>query len=136
MKKITSETVRANFNDLQSVVHYTRAAHELGLWASERALIERFFPDKAARLLEAGCGAGRVTIGLWQLGYHALTAFDFAAELVDQARSLAAERRADPVADAAASRRMRSTERRSSSSPRRTPGSNSAPSWVRATARV
>jgi SAM-dependent methyltransferase len=97
LKKITSETVRADFNDLQSVVHYTRAAHELGLWASERILIERFFSDKTARLLEAGCGAGRVTIGLWQLGYRALTAFDFALELVDQARSLAAERGADAI---------------------------------------
>jgi SAM-dependent methyltransferase len=92
VKKINAATVRADFNDLVSVVHYTRAAHKLGLWASERILIERFFTDPAAPLLEAGCGAGRVTIGLWQLGYRNLTAFDFAEELVDQARSLAIER--------------------------------------------
>lgn len=97
MKKISAEQVRADFNDLLSVVHYTRAAHELGLWASERALIERFFPDRTAPLLEAGCGAGRVTLGLWQLGYRHLTAFDFAAELVDQARSLAIERQAEAI---------------------------------------
>jgi len=97
LKKISSETVRADFNDLLSVVHYTRAAHELGLWASERVLIERFFSDRSAALLEAGCGAGRVTIGLWDLGYRHLTAFDFAEELVDQARSLAAERGADAI---------------------------------------
>ena len=94
-EKITAATVRADFNDLIAVVHYTRAAHELGLWASERKLIRRFFPDHAAPLLEAGCGAGRVTLGLWALGYRHLTAFDFAEELVDQARSLAAERGAD-----------------------------------------
>jgi SAM-dependent methyltransferase len=94
-EKITSDTVRDDFNDLVAVLHYTKAAHELGLWASERKLIERFFPDPRAPLLEAGCGAGRVTLGLWQLGYRRLTAFDFAAELVDQAISLAAERRAD-----------------------------------------
>ncbi len=97
MEKITAATVRADFNDLQAVIHYTRAAHELGLWASERALIERFFPDHRARLLEAGCGAGRVTLGLWALGYRWLTAFDFAAELVDQARSLALERKAAAI---------------------------------------
>ena len=95
MEKITAETVRADFNDLIAVVHYTRAAHELGLWSSERVLIERFFPDREAALLEAGCGAGRVSIALWSLGYRRLTAFDFAEELVDQARSLAAERGAD-----------------------------------------
>jgi len=63
-RKIDSATVRADFNDLLSVVHYTRAAHELGLWQSERTLIGRLFPDRTAPLLEAGCGAGRVTIGL------------------------------------------------------------------------
>jgi SAM-dependent methyltransferase len=96
-KKITPATVRADFNDLLAVVHYTRAAHELGLWKSERSLIERFFPDHQAPLLEAGCGAGRVTLGLWELGYRHLTAFDFAEELVDQAQSLAIERHAEPI---------------------------------------
>jgi SAM-dependent methyltransferase len=96
-QKITAATVRADFNDLAAVLYYTRAAHELGLWASERALIEKYFPDRAAPLLEAGCGAGRVTLGLWALGYHNLTAFDFAQELVDQAISLAAEREAGAI---------------------------------------
>lgn len=96
-RKISAATVRADFNDLLAVVHYTRAAHELGLWASERLLIERYFPDKNAPLLEAGCGAGRVTLGLWALGYRRLTAFDFAEELVDQAQSLAAEHAAEAI---------------------------------------
>lgn len=96
-KKISAATVRADFNDLIAVVHYTRAAHELGLWKSERTLIERFFPDRNAHLLEAGCGAGRVTLGLWELGFRRITAFDFAQELVDQARSLAIERQAEAI---------------------------------------
>ena len=95
--KITAATVRADFNDPLAVVHYTDAAHHLGLWESERLLIECFFPDKAARLLEAGCGAGRVTLGLWEAGYSNLTAFDFAEDLVDQARSLFAKRAASSI---------------------------------------
>jgi SAM-dependent methyltransferase len=97
VKKITAARVKADFNDLTAVIHYTRAAHHLGLWKSERLLIERFFPDRTAPLLEAGCGAGRVTIGLWEMGYRHLTAFDFAAEMIDQARSLAAERGAGAI---------------------------------------
>lgn len=88
-EKISAGTVRDDFNDPVSVVHYTRAAHFLGLWASERILIERFFPDRSARLLEAGCGAGRVSLGLWHLGYRRITAFDFAAEPLEQAKDLA-----------------------------------------------
>lgn len=96
-KKITSATVRADFNDPVAVVHYTRAAHFLGLWKSEKILIERFFTDKNAALLEAGCGSGRVTLGLWHEGYRNLTAFDFAEELVEQARALATERDATAI---------------------------------------
>ncbi len=92
---VSPATVRADFNDLTAVVHYTRAAHELGLWASERILIERFFPDKTAHLLEAGCGAGRVAVALWESGYRHLHAFDFAEELLAQAQSLVIERKAE-----------------------------------------
>ncbi len=90
--QISGETVRADFNSVETVVYYTRAAHGMGLWDSERRLIERHFPDRTAHLLEAGCGAGRAALGLWEAGYRRITAFDFADELVDQARSLAAER--------------------------------------------
>ncbi len=94
VKAISKATVRSDFNDLEAVVHYTRAAHTLGLWASEQILIERYFPDRGARLLEAGCGAGRGCVGLWELGYRHLHAFDFAEELLMQAESLVIERKA------------------------------------------
>ncbi len=96
-EKITAAAVRDSFNDAAVVMHYARAAHQLGLWASERLLIEQWFPDKAAPLLELGCGAGRVTFGLWDLGYRDLTALDFAEELLEQARSLAALRAVDAI---------------------------------------
>lgn len=90
--RITGAAVRASFNELGAVLHYTRAAHALGLWESERIWIGRAFPRRSAPLLEAGCGAGRVALGLWELGYRNLTGFDFARELVSQAASLARER--------------------------------------------
>ncbi len=89
--KIDGATVRDDFNAISTVIHYTRAAHFLGLWESERVLIERCFPDKTARLLEAGCGAGRGAVGLWHQGYRNITAFDFASEMIEQAQDLAAE---------------------------------------------
>ena len=62
-QKISATTVRNDFNDLTAVVHYTRAAHKLGLWRSERLLIERYFADREAPLIEAGCGAGDSGVG-------------------------------------------------------------------------
>jgi SAM-dependent methyltransferase len=92
--RITSRQVRTDFNDLRAVVHYARAAHELGLWRSERLVFAQHLPPPGpeVRLLEAGCGAGRVTLGLHQLGYRSLHAFDFAEELLAQAHSLLHER--------------------------------------------
>ncbi|MDQ5980179.1 MAG: hypothetical protein QG602_3154, partial [Verrucomicrobiota bacterium] len=90
--KVTGDTVRDDFNAISTVIHYTKAAHDIGLWKSELRLIREYFPDKDAHLLEAGCGAGRVAVGLWQQGYRRITGFDFAAELVEQAVNLAQER--------------------------------------------
>jgi SAM-dependent methyltransferase len=90
--KIDGATVREDFNAINTVLHYTRAAHSIGLWKSELKLIREYLPDYHARLLEAGCGAGRVTVGLWEQGYRNITAFDFAGELVEQAENLAQER--------------------------------------------
>lgn len=92
-QKISGDTVRADFNALESVVHYSRAAERLGLWASERKLIEQHLPDLRAPLLEAGCGTGRVTLALAELGYTRITAFDFAEELLAQARHFAREKK-------------------------------------------
>lgn len=94
MSKVSSKIVREDFNDLRAVVHYTKAAHRIGLWESERILIERFFPDKSANLIEAGCGAGRVSVALSEAGYKEVHAFDFAEELLAQAQSLVLERQA------------------------------------------
>jgi SAM-dependent methyltransferase len=93
-RPITSRQVRADFNDLRAVVHYTRAAHELGLWHSEQGVFAQHLPRPSprVRLLEAGCGAGRVTLGLHDLGYRRIHAFDFAEELLAQALSLFHER--------------------------------------------
>ena len=90
-RRIDSATVCADFNAINTVLHYARAAHFIGLWKSELALIQQYFPDKQARLLEAGCGAGRVAVGLWHQGYRQIVAFDFASELVEQAENLARE---------------------------------------------
>ncbi|MBL9215547.1 MAG: class I SAM-dependent methyltransferase, partial [Opitutaceae bacterium] len=91
LEKVSGATVQADFNAISAVLHYTRAAHFIGLWKSERVMILRHFPDRSARLLEAGCGAGRVAVGLRHEGYASITGFDFAAELVEQAQNLARE---------------------------------------------
>jgi len=84
---------QAHWRHPDTALHYARAAVQVGLWASERLLIEEAFA-KDARLLELGCGSGRVGLGLLKLGYTRLTITDFSATMVDMAKGVLGE--ADP----------------------------------------
>ena len=81
---------QAHWLETETALHYARAAVRVGLWASERVLIERHLP-KSARLLELGCGGGRVVLGLRQAGYHDIVATDFSPIMVSLARAVLAD---------------------------------------------
>lgn len=83
-----SEKVKAFYRQPEVVRHYAQAANAIGLWHSEELLFKRFFPKETA-LLELGCGAGRIALGLWELGYSNIVATDYAHEMVQEALQIA-----------------------------------------------
>lgn len=85
---MNTERVGEYFNEEATVRHYAKAVANVGLWTSERLLIERFL-GKGDRLLDLGCGAGRVAFGLWKLGYGDARGADLADEMVAEAREIA-----------------------------------------------
>lgn len=74
---------QAHWLNSQTALNYARAAVQVGLWASEKILIHQTFPDKSAKILELGCGGGRVGLGLAKDGYTNLTVTDFSPVMVD-----------------------------------------------------
>lgn len=66
---------------------YRRLTLDLGLWQSEQQLFEQYFarPDK---LLDIGCGTGRTTFGLFQLGYSSLIGLDLTPAMIQTAKEL------------------------------------------------
>lgn len=82
-----AKDVKAYFDSEGVVDHYARAAAELGLWVSEEKIFTRLFKP-ADSLLELGCGAGRIAIGLYELGYRNLLATDYARSMIGRARHL------------------------------------------------
>jgi SAM-dependent methyltransferase len=78
------EQIRSYFNDSHTVEHYVRAVANVGLWESERLLIEKWF-DRDKAVLDLGCGAGRVVLGLWEMGFRRLWAADLSEGMVKQA---------------------------------------------------
>jgi ubiquinone/menaquinone biosynthesis C-methylase UbiE len=82
---------QAHWLNPQTALHYARAAVQVGLWASEQNLINQTFPDKSAKILELGCGGGRVGLGLAKEGYDNLTMTDFSPVMVDMTQGVFAE---------------------------------------------
>ena len=57
--------------------HYQKATEKVGLWNSEKVVFSKTFPDKSCKLLELGCGTGRISFGLWRLGIEILSLLIF-----------------------------------------------------------
>ena len=62
---------------------------ELGYVADAEACrrLEALVPDRAARILDAGCGTGLVGRRLQQAGYHDIHGNDYSAKMLQQARA-------------------------------------------------
>jgi ubiquinone/menaquinone biosynthesis C-methylase UbiE len=83
-----TDDIKAYFDAPAVVAHYAEAASELGLWRSEEKVLTRLFQPEQS-ILELGCGAGRIAIGLHELGYRNILASDLSKEMVARARHLA-----------------------------------------------
>lgn len=56
------------------------------LWEHERQLITTYLPPPPAKILDVGCGGGRTTACLAEMG-HQVTAIDLSEKLIDRATS-------------------------------------------------
>lgn len=82
MKKVfPTNVVRDAYENPELVASYSSY---VGLWRSEEALVQRFFP-KDGDLLDIGCGAGRTSIPLTQIGFR-VTGIDLSSVMVDAAK--------------------------------------------------
>ena len=59
--------VRESWEDPDHARDYIDAVTTVGLWESERTLMDRYVPRNGA-VLDIGCGAGRTTVGLYEAG--------------------------------------------------------------------
>lgn len=75
--------MRASYEDPRTIARYTT----VGLWPAEEILVLDHVPDRA-RILDLGCGAGRTSIPLAEMGLQ-VTGVDLSAGMVEVAREQA-----------------------------------------------
>lgn len=77
--------IKELYNSENSVLKYTTAVDNIGLWKSEKKIIEEYI-DKNSNIIDLGCGAGRTTINLYREGYKNIIGIDFSYKLIDFAK--------------------------------------------------
>lgn len=85
--QINLEYAENMFNENEAVNRYYKAVSEVGLWASEKKLIERYF-NKNKSIIDIGCGVGRTTFNLHNLGYKNIEASDFSIKMIEKAEEI------------------------------------------------
>ena len=67
MGKVSSCEILRYFSNLPVLDHYQEATENVGLWHSEE-IFSKTFADRKLKILELGCGTGRISFGLWKKG--------------------------------------------------------------------
>jgi len=69
---------------IQSYTDFTR---DVGLWKSEQYVFEKYLKT-SDQILDLGCGTGRTTFPLYQLGYEKIRGVDLTPEMIESANTL------------------------------------------------
>ncbi len=88
---VDQDFVRESWEDADHARAYVAAVAAVGLWESERILMDRYL-ERGGAVLDIGCGAGRTTFGLYDAGYRRVTGYDLSATMIGAARRIARER--------------------------------------------
>lgn len=87
MQKVNADFVQYGFASKESLEEYVKATEEIGLWESEEILFSKHL-NKEDRIIDIGCGTGRITYALYQRGYHNIVGLDISEEMLSEALRL------------------------------------------------
>ena len=79
------ESIRETYNREEMVKTYSNAVDKVGLWDSEKIMVEKYL-SKASKILDLGCGAGRTTINLYKEGYKDIVGLDISDKFISFAK--------------------------------------------------
>lgn len=86
-EKVSFDFIREGFNHESTCSKYERAVFKIGLWNSEKIMFTKYFRTTDS-ILDIGCGAGRTTVGLYNLGYRNIQGIDLSDAMVERALTI------------------------------------------------
>lgn len=89
MEKIQEDFVIAQYQS--GIDNYAAFTREVGLWASEEYVFQKYL-KATDHILDLGCGTGRTTFALFELGYTDILGVDLTPEMIAAAEQIKAER--------------------------------------------
>lgn len=90
MKWAKKQKVKVDFIKSQyrsGIKSYADFTKEVGLWDSEKHLFQKYLQTED-KILDLGCGTGRTTFPLYQLGYIHIIGVDLTPEMIEKAQEL------------------------------------------------
>lgn len=84
---IDIEFIKRSFESDREIKLYLDSVDNIGLWNSEKVIFQQYI-NKSDKILDLGCGAGRVTFGLYKLGYKNIVGIDISSKMLDCARDI------------------------------------------------
>lgn len=87
IKTIDTQFVKNIYNEDEMKNYYTNITKEIGLFKCEEILFKKYL-NLEDKIIDLGCGAGRTTIPLYNMGYKNITGLDIAEGMIKSAKSL------------------------------------------------
>ena len=72
----------AEYEHKKVIEEYTNATNKIGLWKSEQMIFSEHIKP-TDKILDVGCGAGRTTFALYELGYHDIIGIDLSKGMIN-----------------------------------------------------
>jgi len=83
--EIDTDFVKNSYKN--AISNYTNAVINIGLWKSEEYIFNKYF-EKDKMILDIGCGTGRTTFSLYEMGYKNIVGLDLSEYMLTAARKI------------------------------------------------
>jgi SAM-dependent methyltransferase len=82
---MNTDYTKSIFSNINLVNYYDKLTTKVGLFKSE-AIIFNQYVKRQDKILDLGCGTGRTTIGLYQLGFKNVIGADISEKMIEKAK--------------------------------------------------